>query len=75
MAKYVIGALGALLGALTGTWLMLAPRQRFGLGKQHRAGTVTSDNGDAQRYAGARRSAKVTVKTLNRHGIREKKGA
>ena len=64
MAKYVIEAIGALLGALTGTWLMLAPgnprlapRQRFGLGKQHRAGTVTSDNGDAQRYAGARRSA------------------
>ena len=25
MAKYVIGAIGALLGALTGTWLMLAP--------------------------------------------------
>jgi hypothetical protein len=25
MAKYVIGAIGSLLGALTGTWLMLAP--------------------------------------------------
>lgn len=25
MAKYVIGAVGALLGALTGAWLMLAP--------------------------------------------------
>jgi hypothetical protein len=24
MARYVIGAIGALLGALTGTWLMLA---------------------------------------------------
>ena len=25
MAKYVIGATGALLGALAGVWLMLAP--------------------------------------------------
>jgi hypothetical protein len=25
MARYVIGAIGALLGALTGTWMMLAP--------------------------------------------------